>query len=223
MFLLILVGIGIVVFFIWLMRTDAQLEKEKAEKQKLEEEHEAWNREWDARSEAYDSAKADALAEMEAKWGKCTKDIFVDYSEKFTLADRVFVFEEAEKIVLGGNAYDFKDMIGFSLVNNSKTIYNAYTTARSQKDLGKIVARGVVGKMVAGDVGAVIGGLSADDEYEYDTEYDSEVENEYKIYVNVDSISAPTVLLVIGNNEDDAYETANLLNVIIRRNGLDTI
>ena len=77
--------------------------------------------------------------------------------------------------------------------------------------------------MVAGDVGAVIGGLSADYEYEYDTEYDSEVENEYKIYVNVDSLSAPTVLLVMGNNEDDAYETANLLNVIIRRNGLDTI
>lgn len=81
-----------------------------------------------------------------------------------------------------------------------------------------MVARGVAGKLIAGDTGAIIGAMSADQDYEYETEFDSEVENEYKIYVNVDSISSPTVILNIGSNEEDAYEIANLLNVIIKRN-----
>ena len=218
MFFIGLIGIALVAFFIWMLWTNRQMEKEEKERQKRKEERESWERKWNARKEAYDSAKATALSEMEAKWGKCSKNIFIDYSQTFALSDRVYAFEEAEKIVLGGNAYDFKDIIGFSLINKSETIYNAYTTARSRKNLGGMVARGVAGKIIAGDAGAVIGSLSADDEYKYKTEYDSEVENDYKIYVNVDSISSPTVTLNIGSNEDDAYETANLLNVIISRN-----
>lgn len=218
MFFIGLAGIALIVFLIWILRSDAQLRKEAEERQKSLEEHEAWEREWEAKREAYDSAKTAALSEMEEKWGKCTKDIFVDYSTPFAIKDRLFVFEEAEKIVIGGNICDFQDIIGFSLVNNSKAIYNAYTTVRSQKNLGNMVARGVAGKLIAGDTGAIIGAMSADQDYEYETEFDSEVENEYKIYVNVDSISTPTVILNIGSNEEDAYEIANLLNVIIKRN-----
>ena len=216
MFLLIIVGISIVILFIWLQRQSTELEKEEAEKAK----HETWKQEFEAREEAYRTAQSEALVEMEAKWGNCTKDIFVDHSSIFTLKDRLYVFEEVGKIILGGNEYDFKDIIGFSMVNNSKTVYNAYTTGSSSKDVGGMIGRGVIGKMIGGDMGAAIGAMSADDEYEYNTEYDSEVENDYKIYVNVDSISSPTVVLNIGSDEDGAFEIANLLNVIIKRNNI---
>ena len=116
---------------------------------------------------------ASALAELESKWGKCTKDIAVNYGRVFYLSDRIYVFEESEKIALDGTVYDFKDIIGFSLLNKSKTIYNTYSTGKSKKDLGNMVARGIAGKMIGGDVGAVIGALSTPDEYEEDTEYDN--------------------------------------------------
>ena len=81
-----------------------------------------------------------------------------------------------------------------------------------------MVARGIAGKMIGGDVGAVIGALSTPDEYEEDTEYDMEQENDYKIYVNVNSIASSTLRIDVGDFEDDAYEIANILNVILARN-----
>ena len=213
-----LLGIALIVFLVWIAGTDKQLEKDAQKEQERQEAQNAWEREWKARQDAYDAARSEALKELEAKWGPCTKNIYVDHSREFALKDRIYVFETAEKIVLDGNCHDFKDVIGFSLINKSKTIYNAYTTMKSQKDLGGMLVRGVAGKMIGGDVGAVIGAMSADEEYDYETEYDSEIENEYKIYINVNSIASPTITLNIGNDEDGAYEIANLLNVIITRN-----
>lgn len=213
-----LLGIALLVFLIWIAGTDKQLEKEAKKEQERQEVQNAWESEWKARQDAYNAAKSKAIEELEARWGPCTKDIYVDYSKEFTLKDRIYVFETAEKIVLDGNCYDFKDIIGFSLINKSKTIYNAYTTMKSQKDLGGMIVRGVAGKMIGGDVGAIIGAMSADEECDYETEYDSEIENEYKIYINVNSIASPTITLNIGDEEDDAYEIANLLNVIMTRN-----
>lgn len=220
MFAFVLLIAGILASVIFLRMSDDKLQKELTEKKERhsQENHKAWERAWEERRNAYDSAKATALAEMEAQWGECTKDIFVDYSNPFLLKDRVWVFEKAEKIVIGGNTYNFEDIIGFSLLNKSKTVYTAYTTGKSQKNLGSMVVRGIAGHLIAGDTGAMVGAITADDDYEYDTEYDSEVENDYKIYVNVNSISSPTVALNIGSNEDDAYEISNLLNVIIARN-----
>ena len=221
MFILGLIGIALISFLIWISRTDAQLEKQKAEREKQQAEHDEWKLAWEERRNTYDSAKAAALAEMEGQWGECTKDIFIDYSNPFSLTDRVWAFETAKKIVIGGNTYNFEDIIGFTLLNNSKTLYTAYTTGKSKKNLGSIATRGIVGKLIAGDAGAAIGAMTAEEDYEYETEYDSEVENDYRIYVNVNSISDPTITLNIGSNEEDAYEVSNLLNVIIARNNFD--
>lgn len=202
------------IFLAWLFKEDSKQQQERAEQVKREE----WKREREEREKAYDAAMSSALAELESKWGKCTKDIAVNYGRVFYLSDRIYVFEESEKIALDGTVYDFKDIIGFSLLNKSKTIYNAYSTGKSKKDLGNMVARGIAGKMIGGDVGAVIGALSTPDEYEEDTEYDIDEENDYKIYVNVNSIASPTIRLDVGDFEDDAYEISNLLNVILTRN-----
>ena len=196
----------------------AQLEKDAEEKREQEERHKAWKQAYNARKERYKTAQNKALTEMEIKWGKCTKEIFVDYNDTFSLSDRIYAFEDAGKIVLGGTEYNFSDIIGFSMINNSKTIYNAYTTAKSQKNTGGMITRGIAGKVIGGDTGTIIGAITAEEDYECDTEYDSEVENDYKIYINVNSISSPTVVIHFGTTEEDAYETANLLNVIIKRN-----
>ena len=214
MFLIFVIGVALVIFLAWLFKEDSKQQQERSEQVKREE----WKREREEREKAYDAAMASALAELESKWGKCTKDIAVNYGREFYLSDRIYVFEESEKIALDGTVYDFKDIIGFSLLNKSKTVYNAYSTGKSKKDLGNMVARGIAGKMIGGDVGAVIGALSTPDEYEEDTEYDMEQENDYKIYVNVNSIASSTLRIDVGDFEDDAYEIANILNVILARN-----
>lgn len=214
MFLIFVIGVALMIFLAWLFKEDSKQQQERAEQVKREE----WKREREEREKAYDAAMASALAELEGKWGKCTKDIAVNYGREFYLSDRIYVFEESEKIVLDGTVYDFKDIIGFSLLNKSKTVYNAYSTVKSKKDLGNMAARGIAGKMIGGDVGAVIGALSTPDEYEEDTEYDMEQENDYKIYVNVNSIASSTLRIDVGDFEDDAYEIANILNVILARN-----
>ena len=167
---------------------------------------------------AFEIAKTDALADLESKWGKCTKEICITKGKEFHLSDRIYVFEESQKIALDGIIYDFKDILGFSLLNNSKTAYNACSTGNSKKDLGSMVARGIAGKMIGGNMGAMIGAMSTPDEYEQDTEYHVKQENDYKIYINVNSIVSPTVCLEIGDCENGAYEIANLLNVILTRN-----
>ena len=72
--------------------------------------------------------------------------------------------------------------------------------------------------MIAGNVGGIIGALTAEDDYDFETSYDIEEDNEYRVYVNVDSISSPTIVLNFGTEQNDAYDLANLLNVIISRN-----
>lgn len=215
MFLCVIVGIAIVVFFAWLIKEDSRQQKELAE----QEERKQWRQEREEREIAYKSAMASALSDLESQWGKCTKDICITYGSEFKLSDRIYVFEESEKIALNGIVYGFKDIIGFSLLNKSRTIYNAYSTGKTQKDVGSMVARGIAGKIIGGDVGAIVGAMSAPDEYEEDTDYEVE-ENDYTIYINVNSISSPTVRLDIGDFEDDAYEIANLLNVILTRNNV---
>lgn len=214
MFLAFIFIVAIVIVIVLVFKEESKNQQEAA----YQEERKQWQIEREEREKAYDAAMASALAELESKWGKCTKDIGINYGREFHLSDRIYVFEESEKIALDGIVYDFKDIIGFSLLNKSKTVYNAYSTGKSKKDLGSMVARGIAGKIIGGDVGAVIGALSTPDEYEEDTEYDMDQENDYKIYVNVNSITSPTVRLDVGDFENDAYEISNLLNVILTRN-----
>ena len=142
----------------------------------------------------------------------------VDMSKTFTIADRVYVFEESEVIIMDGVTLQFKDLIGFSLLNKSKKIYDVYTTATSKKNLGSAIIRGAVGKAIAGDLGGVIGAMSAEEDIDYETSYEVDEDDDYKMYVNVNSLSSPTIVLKFGCSESDAYETANLLNVIVNRN-----
>lgn len=214
MFLVFILIVAIVIVMVLVFKEDSNNQQEAA----YQEERKQRQIEREEREKAYEAAMASALAELESKWGKCTKDIGINYGREFHLSDRIFVFEESEKIALDGTLYDFKDIIGFSLLNKSKAVYNAYSTGKSKKDIGSMVARGIAGKMIGGNVGAVIGAMSTPDEYEDDTEYDIEEDNDYKIYVNVNSVASPTVRLDVGDFEDDAYEISNLLNVILTRN-----
>ena len=218
MFLLFLLGIFVLGMLIWAMKKMRKEETRQKKAQEEKERHEEYERKWKAERDAYYSAKANALAEFEAQYGKCTKEVAVSYSTVFSLKDVVYAFEESETIILDGNIIEFKNIIGFNLLNKSKSIYSTHTTATSKKNLGSAIIRGTAGEMIAGNVGGIIGAMTAEDDYDCETSYDIEENNEFKIYINLDSISSPTILLNFGSVEEDAYDIANLLNVIININ-----
>lgn len=218
MFLIFLLGAFVLGMFIWALKEMKKDEQRQKEEKEAKERREEFERRWNAERETYYSAKAEALAALESRFGKCTKEIIVSFGKLFSLKHVVYAFEDSEVIVLDGNTIKFKDIIGFNLLNKSHSIYSAYTTATSKKNLGSSIIRGAAGKMIAGNVGGIIGALTAEDDYDFETSYDIEEDNEYRVYVNVDSISSPTIVLNFGTEQNDAYDLANLLNVIISRN-----
>lgn len=213
MFLLLLFGAAVLGILIWAIKEDGRQKEEKEESDRYAE----FKLKWEAERKEYDLAKAQALATLEADLGACTKEIAISYDSEFSLSQSVYAFEQSSKIILDGNILNFNDIIGFSLQNKSKIIYNATTTGSSRKNLGNMIKRNVVGNIVAGELGATLGVLTTREDYEYETSFDSEEDNHYIIYVNIDSISNPTIILDLDDKEQDAYEITNLLNVIIKR------
>ena len=218
MFLLFLFGAFVLGILIWATKEVKKDEQRQKEEQEAKKRREEFEQRWNAEREAYYSAKAEALADLESQFGKCTKEITVSFGKLFSRKHVVYAFEDYEIIVLDGNTIEFKNIIGFNLSNKSKSIYSAYTTASSKKNLGSAIVRGAVGKMIAGDAGGIIGAMTAEDDYDFDTSYDVDEEDEYRVYINVDSISSPTIVLNFGTERDDAYDLANLINVIVNRN-----
>lgn len=206
MILLFLFGVAVLGLLIWAAVEANKNEKKEKEARKQEERRYAFEQKWKTKLETYKSAKAQALAELEAKYGKCTKEISVSYSSEFSLQHDIYAFEESEIIILDGNILGFKDIIGFNLLNKSNDVFSAHTTGPSRKNPGSAIVRGAAGKLIA------------EDDFDYETGYDIDAGSEYKVYVNVNSISSPTIVLDFGSSQEDAYQTANLLNVLINRN-----
>lgn len=163
-----------------------------------------WNKARGAKKEFY-----------EEKYGECS--IYTQYKDGF-----FYVFEQSKIIILNEDLIPFQKIISYSLVDNKKTIkenveYESTTTTST----GSMIGRAVVGGILSGGVGAAIGAATAKKNTvttplnEYDTTI---IRHDFKIYINVNDLSCPTLMVHIGDNTDKAYKIANILNVIIERN-----
>lgn len=124
----------------------------------------------------------------------------------------VFVFEEKSVIFLAGVKLDFKDIVNFEVYDNSKSIYSGKTTTNT----GNAVGRAIVGGALFGGVGAIIGGVTAN-QTEYGT---TTIQHAYSIVISVDSISTPNITINLKSNQTATNELASLLSVIVNRNNL---
>lgn len=156
--------------------------------------------------------------EKELEFSKL-KDIFsynIDRCIEYGYNKYIFVNENEKKIMLNQNIYNFTEIIDFNVTDNSKVVFSP-TTSSTSTDTGNMLGRAIVGGVLAGGIGAMIGGATAK-KNTTTSGSESHTKHTYIINVTIDSISTPTIKLLLGNNIDKTNEICSLFTVIINRN-----
>lgn len=148
-----------------------------------------------------------------SNYGTPDKSIIIKPND---INSEINVFEAKRKIYILGKFYDFSDIISCSYTDNSTT-FKGKTVATTHADNVSMAGRAIAGGVVAGTVGAVIGGATGKRQTEYIQENDT-VYHHYTIVINIDSISDPVIRIDTGGNTNLRDEILGLFNVIISRN-----
>lgn len=136
----------------------------------------------------------------------------------------IMVNESTSKLMLNEHIYNFKDIINYTMTDNATVIQNhsgGEITSTSSTDTGSMLGRAVVGGVLAGGVGAAIGGSTAKRETTSSvapSTTTSSTIHDYMIAVTVNNLSCPIERLNLGEDERNTNEICALLSVIISRN-----
>ena len=187
-------------------------ELEKAEKKKKEEEYRL------ALAEQKAIEKEKKYNELTAMISSPDKVIEYDYDHY------IMVNEGTSQIMLNEHIYNFKDIINYTMSDNATVIQKhsgGEISSTSSTDTGSMLGRAVVGGVLAGGVGAAIGGSTAKRETTSSvapTTTTSSTIHDYLIAVTVNSLSNPIERLRLGEDGRNTNEICALLSVIISRN-----
>lgn len=187
-------------------------EKERAEKKKKDEEYRL------ALAEQKEAEREKQYNKLIATMSSPNKVIEYDYDHY------IMVNESTSQIMLNEHVYNFKDIINYTMSDNATVIQKhsgGKITSTSSTDTGSMLGRAVVGSVLAGGVGAAIGGSTAKRETTSSvapTTTTSSTIHNYLIAVTVNSLSNPIERLRLGEDECNTNEICALLSVIISRN-----
>ena len=158
-------------------------------------------------------------------------DSFKGY-KLFEVINQCRIYPKSKKIIVITQEkiyiIPFKKIIGYNavdLVHRGKPLYSA-TTTTSKTDTGDMIKRAVIGGLLAGDVGAVIGGTTAKRTQSTSKaeEYASMMNDRimsipvYELEIQCDDLLTPNIKIPFSNFKDNIDMLAATLNVIIKRN-----
>ena len=143
-----------------------------------------------------------------------------DYGELFDAYNRVFVFPEKEIIVYHKKPISFDKVISFDVTDNQTMVTTSEAGSASTKtNTGSMIGRAVVGGVLAGGVGAAIGGSSAKRRTDIQSgPQTTSTSHDYKVYLTVDDLKEPSICIPFGSSTDMVQRFVSYLTVIIRRN-----
>lgn len=209
-FLVIIVGVALIV----LVENSKKEEKRRkwAEKRKIDEENRL------RLAEQKEVEKENKYNKLTALMSSPNKIIEYDYDHY------IMVDESMSQIMLNEHVYNFKDILNYTMSDNATVIQKhsgGAIRSTSSTDTGSMLGRAVVGGVLAGGVGAAIGGSTAKREITSSvapTTTKSSTIHDFLIAVTVNSLSNPIERLKLGEDEHNANEICALLSVIISRN-----
>ena len=134
---------------------------------------------------------------------------------EFDLNSEIHVYESTKKVFIMGKEYFFNDVMSCT-VSSRDRIERGNVTAITESSNGSIIGRAVVGDIVAGPVGAIIGGSTAKQQTEY-IHGDDRVVHNYTVNITMNSISEPNIRINTGERPKLTNEIISLMNVIIAR------
>ena len=128
----------------------------------------------------------------------------------------VFISEEKSLIMLNEHIYHFKEILDFTLSDNSVVVFTP-TTSKTTTNTGSMLGRAIVGGVLTGGVGAVIGGATASQTTQT-SEGTSHTKHDYTLVITVNNLSNPVENIHIGSSENYAREISSILSIIVSRN-----
>lgn len=128
----------------------------------------------------------------------------IRYGDRFM--SRMLIFETSKVVVIEKKEYRFEDIIEFSIIEH-ETNGQVFETKTS---LGGVVKRSLIGGIIAGPVGAIIGGVTT--KSKTNVVISPKIPPELKIIVN--DLNNPHIILKNPLNLDKLVDT---LSIIIKR------
>lgn len=128
---------------------------------------------------------------------------------------RLYVNEKDQILFIHGTGYKFKDILSYTVQDNSQTIHSGGTST-TKTNTGSMLGRAAVGGALFGNVGAVIGGTTASKTTEYSDTYSTEIHH-YNVIITVNSISSPMVTVDLGSDQELMNKLSSVLTVILSR------
>lgn len=152
------------------------------------------------------------------RFGECTAEINLGGWNEHRIDRCLLVFETANIVIINSAEYKFKDILGFSLVDDetSETITTSIGNAKTST--GSMIGRAVVGGVLTGGLGAVAGAATAKKNINTDATSQTKTKHNYTLYINVNDIKDPIISINIGNGSIKAQKLAAIFNIIIERN-----
>lgn len=129
---------------------------------------------------------------------------------------KIYVNEKDQVLFIYGTGYKFKDILSYTVQDNSKTIHSGGIST-TKTNTGSMLGRTAVGGALFGNVGAVIGGVTASKTTEFSDTYSTKIHH-YKVIITVNSINSPMVTVDLGSNQDLMNKLSSILTVILSRN-----
>ena len=175
------------------------------------------------KEEELEREEQERLLEIENKYLEQRKSLISKYGfpdrrikmEENNINSEIHVYEDLKKVLIFGKEYMFSEILSCTYSDNATTI-KGKVSAKTKSDLKNVVGRSLVGGVLAGDVGAIIGGTTARNTTEIIQE-DDKIIHDYMIIINVDRISNPIIHIHTGENKDLTSEIVGLMNVIASR------
>lgn len=146
---------------------------------------------------------------------KATEDK-VTYHEICNCFNRpLLVFEESSVLVVDDKVYPFNDIIGYSVLDNGKTIMSDNRTV-TKTNTGNMLGRAIVGGLVGGGVGAAVGAITANKE-STTSQYETTKQHDYVIYIIVNDLSNPNIEIKLYTDTNKCKKIEAILSVILKR------
>lgn len=157
-------------------------------------------------------------ADVESRFGAISFDVNLDDSEDYDIKTHVMFFETSKVVVIRSKAYKFADILGISLVDDATNETITTSVGNVKTSTGSMLGRAVVGGVLTGGLGAVAGAATAKKSISTDATSATVTRHDYVLYVNIDNLEKPVIVLDIGSDSMKAQELAGIFNVIIARN-----
>lgn len=129
------------------------------------------------------------------------------------------VFEKSKVILFDEKIYDFKEVLGYTIKDNSTELTITTTTGDSSSSAADVIGRSLIGGAIGGEAGAIIGGATVGRNIATMSTSRTNKREEYAIYINLNNFSTP-IIKVETYDIDELQKLASILNIIISRNNI---